>query len=55
VPARLSFASVCSFINVGFDADWCMLAVMCLGQGADLHMAQLMPLRLTMSAPVNPD
>jgi len=23
--------------------------VMCLGQGADLHMAQLMPLPLTMS------
>ena len=32
--------------------------VMWLGQGADLHMAQLMPLPLTISrslAPVNPD
>jgi len=27
--------------------------VMCLAQGADLHMAQLMPLPLT--TPVNPD
>jgi len=25
------------------------------GQGADLHMAQLMPLPLTPLAPVNPD
>jgi len=29
--------------------------VMCLGQGADLHMAQLMPLPLIISCPVNPD
>jgi len=28
-----------------WDAD----VVMCMGQGADLHMAQLMPLPLTMS------
>jgi len=27
----------------------------CLGQGADLHMAQLMPLPLTILAAVNPD
>ena len=33
-----------------WDAD----VVMRLGQGADLHMAQLMPLQLTL-APVNPD
>jgi len=26
-----------------------MLAWLCLGQGADLHMAQLMPLPLTIS------
>jgi len=34
-----------------------MLAWLCLGQGADLHMAQLMPLPLTTPslAPVNPD
>jgi len=29
--------------------------VMCLGQDADLHMAQLMPLPLPSLAPVNPD
>jgi len=29
--------------------------VMCLGQGADLHMAQLTPLSLTISCSVNPD
>ena len=29
--------------------------VACLGQGADLHMAQLMPLPLTISSPVNRD
>jgi len=31
-----------------------MLVWLCLGQGADLHMAQLMPLPPTIS-PVNPD
>jgi len=31
---------------------WDAGLVMCLGQGADLHTAQLMPLPL---APVNPD
>jgi len=35
---------------------WGTGMVICLGQGADLHMAQLMPLPLTISfAPVNPD
>jgi len=29
--------------------------VMCLGQGTDLHMAQLMPLPLLSLALVNPD
>ena len=29
--------------------------VICLGRGADLHMAQLMPLPLTALAAVNPD
>jgi len=29
--------------------------VMCLGQGADLHMAELMPLPSLSLAPVNPD
>ena len=29
--------------------------VMCLGQGADLHMAQLMPPHSLSLAPVNPD
>jgi len=29
--------------------------VMCVGQGADLHMAQPMPLPLTISSPVNSD
>jgi len=29
--------------------------VMCLGQGADLHMAQLMPLPSLSLDPVNPD
>jgi len=35
---------------------WGAGMVMCLGQGADLHMAQLMPLPLTSLslAPVNP-
>jgi len=28
---------------------WFAGVVMCLGQGADLHMAQLMPLPLTIS------
>jgi len=39
------------------DEWWDDGVVMCLGQGADLHMAQLMPLRLIMIslAPVNPD
>jgi len=27
----------------------------CLGRGACLHIAQLMPLPLTLTAPVNPD
>jgi len=36
---------------------WGAGMVICLGQGADLHMAQLMPLPLTRLslAPVNPD
>jgi len=29
--------------------------VICLERGADLHMAQLMPLPLTVSASENPD
>jgi len=29
--------------------------IICLRLGADMHMAQLMPLPLTVSAPVNPD
>jgi len=33
---------------------WDAGLVMCLGQGGDLHMAQLMPLPLSL-APVNPD
>jgi len=32
-----------------------MLAWLCLGQGAALHMAQLMPLPLTISCSSNPD
>jgi len=33
-----------------------VLAWLCLGRGADLHMAQLMPLPLTISCSlVNPD
>jgi len=33
-----------------------MLAWLCLGQGADLHMAQLMPLPLPIScSSINPD
>jgi len=32
---------------------WDTGMVMCLGQGADLHMTQLMPLLLSL-APVNP-
>jgi len=32
-----------------------MLVWLCVGQGADLHMAQLMPLPLSSLAPVNPD
>jgi len=31
------------------------LMVMCLGQGAGLHMAQLMPLLSLSLAPINPD
>ena len=35
---------------------WDARMVMCLGQGADLHLAQLMPLPLTVSfAPGNPE
>jgi len=34
---------------------WDAGVVMCLGQGADLHVAQLMPLPLTISCSVNPD
>jgi len=34
---------------------WGAGMVMCLGRGADLHMAQLMPLPLLSLAPVNPD
>jgi len=34
---------------------WDAGIVICLGRGADLHMAQLMPLPLTISSPVNPD
>jgi len=37
-------------------ADWWDAGVvMCLGQGADFHMAHLMPLPLTTLAPLNPD
>jgi len=34
---------------------WDAGMVMCLGQGADLHMAQLMPEPSLSLAPVNPD
>ena len=34
---------------------WDAGMVICLGQGADLHMAQLMPLHWLSLAPVNPD
>jgi len=34
---------------------WDAGMVMCLCQGADLHMAQLMPLPQLSLAPVNPD
>jgi len=34
---------------------WDAGVVMCLGQGADLHMAQLMPLPLTVSCSSKPD
>jgi len=34
---------------------WDAGVVSCLGRGADLHMAQLMPLPLTVSSTVNPD
>jgi len=46
------------FYAVGWAAEghlackkqrWDAGVVMCLGQGADLHMAQLMPLQLTVS------
>jgi len=37
--------------NIWLDAG----VVMCLGQAADLHMAQLMPLPLTIFAAVIPD
>jgi len=30
---------------------WDAIVVICLGRGADLHMAQLMPLPLTISCP----
>jgi len=34
---------------------WDVDVVMCLGQGADLHMAQLMHCHSLSLAPVNPD
>ena len=34
---------------------WDAGMVMCLGLGADLHMAQLMPMPLTISCSRNPD
>ena len=40
---RTVILQVCYLLSCG------MLAWLCLGQGADLHMAQLMPLLLTVS------
>jgi len=34
---------------------WVVGMVICLGRGADLHMAQLMPLPLTVLLQYNPD
>jgi len=38
------------FDAIGWDAEWWDAGIdTCLGRGADLHMAQLMPLPLTIS------
>ena len=50
MPTDRNGLSCLPFCTEWWDAG----VVMCLGQGADLHMAQLMPLLLTL-APVNPD
>ena len=40
---------LCHFLLFNVHAWWGARVVICLGRGADLHMAQLMPLPLTVS------
>ena len=47
--AQKSVSKMTHFVSIGTVEWWGAGVVICLEQGADLHMAQLMPLPLTVS------